>query len=568
MLKRLNWVHILILLALPIVLALINPNWLFNVNMADDFNYLGYQMNFPKYTGWYPSADIYLIERLSIILPGYFIRQFASPLIANFVVHLGVYYLAIFSVYGILNRLFTAKVALIIALLFGQYPLIMRASGWDYPDGYAMAYFALTIFFLTYSVGSKRQFLYLAGAGGAFVLMINAHFFNVFYFPAILTYYLLINGWKNPLQTLIAPVIFGGAGALMMYAGLALIYYAFTERLLLANAIETGDSIRWLKFFLIFNFSKTPAHWHFLFLTPAIILIGRPALWKKMSFIPAEKPQFANMRVVMRALVGLFAVSYLVLVIWQFMGFIYIRVSYYQANLVVVTFLVVGALFSQRLIAYPPAKFKYLVAGAFFIPMIPLALFSLSPQSFYITNHWLLYGGGVVCMVIALHPKRTLYALFGFVMCAGGMLNDARGYQSWLFPAYTDVYVADRYMGQRLYEYTIAMSDIFSARYESFNYETFRIFHLKGGDTHSRLFNSVAAVFLWTWHRDRVLNPETLLTEAQETGEIVVMSSVNQTEALLTQLYDAVDVTEVERHVFSHQWGDIELIFFRVNKGF
>ncbi|MCU0481203.1 MAG: hypothetical protein MUE54_08320, partial [Anaerolineae bacterium] len=185
MIRKLNWVHIGLVVTLPIILALINPNWIFNPSMADDYIYLGYQLGFPKYIGWHPSETHYFIERISWILPGYVIRQIFSPLLANFIVHLGIYYLATFSVYGVLNKLFHSRIALIIAILFGQFPMVLRSTGWDYLDGYGMALLMLSIFFLTYVPHSPRRPYYLIGAGAVYLLMLGTNLFNIFYAPAL-----------------------------------------------------------------------------------------------------------------------------------------------------------------------------------------------------------------------------------------------------------------------------------------------------------------------------------------------------------------------------------------------
>nr|MCU0481981.1 hypothetical protein [Anaerolineae bacterium] len=318
--KKLNYWHIALIVMLPIVLALVNPNWIFNVNIVDDYAYLGFQMDYPKYIGWSPAEESYAIERLSALMPGYVVRQIFSPMVANFILHLGVYYVTVFSVYGVLNLLTNSKVALITVLLFGQHPIILRSLGWDYVDGYALAYFILIIFFLTQSVGSARRRLYLIMAGASFILMINANFFNLFYFPAILAYYLLINQWRNIAHTLISPMLWGGVGAIVMYVGLAGLYYALTGNLLFDNSIGTYD-LKFYKFFLQNNFSKTPAHWHFLFVMTALIVIGRPLLWRKLTFIDADKPQYKNMRVILRAVFGLFVFSFGMIGVWQFYGF-------------------------------------------------------------------------------------------------------------------------------------------------------------------------------------------------------------------------------------------------------
>lgn len=571
MLKKLNIVHIMMILALPIVLALINPNWIFNVNMADDYIYLGYQLNFPKYVGWLPSSDVYFIERMSIILPGYFIRNIFSPLASNFILHLGVYYGIVFSVYGILNRLFNAKVALIVVLFLGQYPIIMRAAGWDYPDGYALAYFSLTLFFLTQSVGSRWRNLYLIASGGAFILMINAHFFNIFYFPAILLYYLLINRWRDILHTLFAPIFFGGLGALGVYGILALIYYNATGRILFVNSINTADTNgRWLLFFLQFNFRRINPHWHLFLIVVPMLVVLRPLQWQKLTHVPSEKPQFQNQRVILRAVFALFTFSYGMLALWQGVGgYMYIRVSYYYANIVMTAFLLLGVLFAQPIIKTTLREFRNLAIGAFFIPMIPLFLFSLSPQHFLITNYYVFFFATIIVVVVMMASRKwSLYALCVFAMVVGATLNDSRNYGSYIYPAHHDVYSPDRYMNQSIYEYTIKITDIINERYDTFSYETFRLFFRHIHDTHWRIFNSVASTYLFTW--DRILRsdmPEQLNREIPETSEVILLSTVNNTDALVTQLHEIADVTELERYLIPHSRGDIEIIIFRVNKG-
>lgn len=195
--QQLNWGHLALLVSLPIFLALINPNWIFNAGIADDYIYLGYQMALPKYIGHYPTTETYFVERLSVILPAYPIRQLLPPLWANFVVHLGMYYTGIFALYATLNRLFGARTALLTATLMGQFALFMRAVGWDYVDGYALVYLTLCLFFLTYAITTSnlsRACWYWMGAGASFMAMLTAQIFNLFYLPALIAYVWLL-GW-------------------------------------------------------------------------------------------------------------------------------------------------------------------------------------------------------------------------------------------------------------------------------------------------------------------------------------------------------------------------------------
>ncbi|HRF96127.1 MAG TPA: hypothetical protein PLZ51_13070, partial [Aggregatilineales bacterium] len=68
-------------------------------------------------------------------IPSAIIHHLLPAVIANFTVHLLVYWVAIFAIYGIIQRLINDRVALFIALLLGNYPPFMRAVGWDYVDG-------------------------------------------------------------------------------------------------------------------------------------------------------------------------------------------------------------------------------------------------------------------------------------------------------------------------------------------------------------------------------------------------------------------------------------------------
>jgi hypothetical protein len=566
MLKRLNWVHVATILALPIVLALINPNWLFNANIADDYIYLGYQLNFPNYVGWSPSEGTYFIERISWILPGYLIRQIFSPLMANFIIHLGVYYLASFSVYATLNRLFNAKVALIITLLFGQYPPILRSVGWDYVDGYAMALIALTIFLLTWAVGAKRQSLYLIGAGIIFALAVNANTFNALYTPALALYYLFLNDWRgNTIGKLFRTGVYTAIGGIGTTGFLALVYYLFTQNILYANSMQmVGDySLSHWSYYFLSTYGKfTHPHWMFLFVAVSCLIIFRPMIWKRATTMPSENPYIPNYRVILRAMTGLFAGMLLVMGIFQFNGYALSRLSLYNTNIMLGAFLFLGAIFAPHLTNTPQRLGRYAPLMAFFIPMLPLILFSLSPSTFYITNHYVLYIGAIICIVLACFPKWTLIGLVGFCMLIGRMFNESREYNSWIYPPYQDVYVADRYMLQDMYVHTMTIAQIINNRYDDFSLERFRLFYDQGEEPHSRLFNSVSGVYLWAGYR--LFRFDNVVEDSKNVAELVFLSSVNRTEALLAQLQELIEVVPIESHRISTSRGDIDLIFFQI----
>ncbi len=419
MLKKLNIVHIMTILALPMVLALINPNWIFNANIADDYIYLGYQLDFPNYTDWSPSTDRYFIERISWILPAYLVRQVVSPILANFIIHLAVYYLSAFSVYGILNRLHNNRVAIIITLLFGQYPLILRSVGWDYVDGYAMALFALTIYLLTQAVGSKRNALYLMGAGCAFAVMLNANPFNIAYAPALALYYLLLSDWrKQIIINIVRTGLFTMLGAAIATGIIIIVYYAFTQSFVYENTIRIGrtDIASRFAYFFRTNYIKDiHPHWASLFILTSLLIILNPLIWKKASGIPSENPAIRHYRVILRAMLGLFTGSLAILGVYQFQGYVFIWMHFYNTNWVLVSFLFLGVMFAPQLSNPQQRLYRYAPALAFFMPMLPLIIFTfISNDIFQIFNYYMLYIAMIICLIIALFPKMMIYGWLDF----------------------------------------------------------------------------------------------------------------------------------------------------------
>jgi len=566
MFKKLNYWHLALIVMLPIVLALINPNWIFNAGIADDYIYLGYQLDFLKYVDWSPSIDMYFIERFSLNLPAYFIRQLFSPLASNFIIHLSVYYLAVFSVYGILNRLTNARIALIITLLFGQYPLILRSTGWDYLDGYVMAMCALTIFLLTQSVGSKRAPLYMIGSGVAFALMFNGNSFNAVYAPALALYYLFLSDWRvYMIRRLIMTGIYTAIGAGIMTGILMGVYYALTQNILYENSFRISRLPVAYQFSYYFstNYSKyVHPHWIFLFVATAFVIVFRPLIWKRASYMDSENPAIRNYRVILRAMLALFTVSLLVLGYYQFQGYVFSRLHFYNTNWVLAAFLFLGVIFAPLLNKDNQRFYKYAPHIAFIVPMLPLIIFTVYPDIFTIFNHYVLYIGAIICLILAFFPRMGIIGLVGFAMFTGAMLNDSRGYQSYHYPPRMDVYVSDRYMLQDIYEQSVKIAQIINARYDNLNLDAFRIFYV-GRDPHRRLFDTVGGIYLWSW--DRVLTSNQIVEQIERSDrpfrEIVILTSADRAETALATLAESVEFISLETHTIPYHRGDINVIF-------
>src|SRR3989338_1370627 len=123
--------HYVLICIWPLIFLLINNQWIFNspTGYIDPWLYLGFIRNLPAYLKLFP--DTYYGSRLAWLLPGYIIHRLFPPLVANYVLHLGIYYLVIFSCYFLFKRLFNSRTALVCTLLLGSYTWFLKAVGWD-----------------------------------------------------------------------------------------------------------------------------------------------------------------------------------------------------------------------------------------------------------------------------------------------------------------------------------------------------------------------------------------------------------------------------------------------------
>ena len=533
MFKKLTPLHLIALLLLPVILALINPNWLFNLSfghdyiiMVDDYIYTGYQMALPQYVGWYPSDIKYFIERLSWILPGYALHQITTPIIAQFVLHFAMYFVTLFSVYGILNKLANRRVAFLIAVLFGQYPLIMRSLGWNYPDGFAMMCMTVSLLFLTYSSESRWRSLYVVGAGGAFMSMVIAHFFNIFYAPALLLYGLFLDKLYQKPVRLVMTAIYTVVGAGIIYGGLAIFYYQLTGKILLSNALSTTQGFaQGLTYFLSYHFSGVPAYWHVLLIFVALITI-----WATIRRTYTLSP---DSRRIMQAVIALFAGVYAVIAGWLLAGYLYSHVSFYHANIVMTAFLMLGMVIYKPVTDLSLAQFRWVVMTAFFAPMLP---FIIIPQlSFNWDMMYLVLMIGAIVFggfaIFARQPMRLMLMFILFLIICSMLIGD-----SVLIKTYT----ADRYREQHVYEDSTAIAKAINERYPWLGMDRFRLWY-DFSDPKLSTLHAVSSIYLWTEGRNARLNESPPQNSFFEGDHIIIMSSLHDKDTLLMMARNTIE---------------------------
>ena len=159
---RIN-VHYAILVAVPWLVFLVNPNWIFQgFGHMDPWYYFGMSIDFPRYQLLAPG---YSGERLTWVLPSRLFVALFSPIYGWILFHLFVYWTAVFCVYHLLRRLTNARTALIAAVMMACHPLFIASNGWTYLDSGSMAYFAAALAALAASGRARYPVAYVVAAG-------------------------------------------------------------------------------------------------------------------------------------------------------------------------------------------------------------------------------------------------------------------------------------------------------------------------------------------------------------------------------------------------------------------
>ena len=158
---------LLTLVLLPWALIAINRSWILtSPGTSDGWAYFGYFMNLPEYLRAFPG--IYNGSRLAWILPGALAHRWLPPMAANYLLHVGVYYVAIFALFFTLRRTVGRRAALLVSIVTGCYSYFLHAVGWHYVDGSGLAYYSLALACLTAAIDARWRWIPLLCAGAAF----------------------------------------------------------------------------------------------------------------------------------------------------------------------------------------------------------------------------------------------------------------------------------------------------------------------------------------------------------------------------------------------------------------
>lgn len=552
--KKITWWHVGVLIALPIILALINPNWLFNASAWDDYFYTGYMLELPRFVGWESSDNHYLIERVAWTMPNYVLHQRFSPVIANIISHLIVYYVALFAFYGLVTRLFNPRAGLFGAVMLGQFSLFLRATGWDYPDGYTIALMTVCFLLMTYATQAPmlRARWYFIGAGIVAMTMLLSQTFYGFYLAFVGVYALVMN-WRHQRHSIVRLVGYSFVGALLAFIVWTLLYNRLTGKwFILENAIRIASSSieNWAE--LIQNvYSRTIATWHIAFIP--ILLMGLIAVLlphRARGIYGENTPHF---RLHLRLCVGFLAWCYLILIAWALRGSDYYRVSYYNTLLAPSVFMVVAGLFAGRLYRLQEAQFRVVMMFACVMPMLFFIIYSQLSNIQWLLMAIIALIGGVIMFPIATMMRRGRSLAYAII--ALSLLS----YLSGLDPYYINIFNPDRYSNQRVYDVATSTRDYMRERYKIYHTDDFRIWYLQeeGGN---RLIRATVSLY----SGDRRIRPMSDVSDEPRwdeklyrTKEIILLTNeyspqemVARGDAILNPLgyrLDVLDQITIER---------------------
>ena len=355
--------------ALPLLLLAIDSDWIFSGPHRDAWIYYGYFENAVYLLRQFPEQ--YYSSRLAVILPGFALHHLLPPLLANVALHLALYWAAVLSFYLTVKRMFGARVALLSGFALGCHPYFLREIGWNYVDGFGIAYFLVALMLVTLAAESPAWRPLLLAAGAMAMAIVSTNLFYAVYLPLLAGHFLVLNRRRtSPLAAALWTglgaaglfVLFGSCtlalGKGFLFLGSSLRFAAGSNG---AQRVFRDPTYAWLADAVWLAF---PA---LVFLSGAILLgrmrRDRLLLWSQVQFL-------------------VFALSMLFLQVAA--GGAVLQHFYYAALLIPVAFLAFSGQVARLMPELSGRRFTALAAVVALLQIIPLVLpliRELSPSS-------------------------------------------------------------------------------------------------------------------------------------------------------------------------------------------
>ncbi|MBF0465932.1 MAG: hypothetical protein HQK88_13475 [Nitrospirae bacterium] len=192
--KRIDLYHIVTIAVFPIILLTLNNKWIFTNAFfiyVDPWIYLGYFLDFSGHLNAFKSYFYtnYFGTRFPWIVPGILAYKVFPPLTANYVLHLGFLYTALFSAYFIIKNVLDKNSALFTTILLGCYSYFLFSLGWDYVDGAEITYLLLIILCLVNLKKTNEKLLLGFFTGFFYALLLYTNLYMIIYTPTFLIFF-------------------------------------------------------------------------------------------------------------------------------------------------------------------------------------------------------------------------------------------------------------------------------------------------------------------------------------------------------------------------------------------
>ncbi len=212
--KRWHWLNILVLTAIPIILALVNREWLFTLPGEDDpWRYIGLGYYYFKDSSLY-SAN-YKISRVSWILTEYVTRRFFSPANAEIILGLGLIILGAIGFYLLVTKIFNRRVGFISAALLSTNSYYLVSRSVDYHNALGSVFLIWSLYFLTLATQSAKNYrIWFFLTGLVYGVAVHSELVVLACFPAMVVQFLMLYSGKK--RSVLNPILFSMLGFLLV----------------------------------------------------------------------------------------------------------------------------------------------------------------------------------------------------------------------------------------------------------------------------------------------------------------------------------------------------------------
>ncbi len=208
-----GWLFPLTLTFIPIILALVNQEWMFTrAGENDPWAYIS--LGYFYYKDPTLGTASYKVSRVPWVLVESLIRNLFTPTTAAIVLTLIFIIPASIGFYLLVSRFFNKEVGFISAALLSTYSYYMVNRASDYHNAAGSLFFIWSLYFLTLAVQSKnRQRWWFLACGVLYGLAVHSELFLLGCFPAMIVQFFMLS-WTGKKRPVLDAVLFGLLGFL------------------------------------------------------------------------------------------------------------------------------------------------------------------------------------------------------------------------------------------------------------------------------------------------------------------------------------------------------------------